>query len=430
MASLRHFPESHEGPSAHLQSSRVSFDLVVIGAGAAGLASAIFAARTGRGRVLALDGSRRLGAKILISGGGRCNITNRSVTERDFHGGNRNVIRQVLRALPVSDTLDFFREIGVSVHEEEDGKLFPDSNRAQTVLHALLEEAERRGVTLGAGTRVTALRRRDGGFAVETPASTVETRRVVVATGGLSVPETGSDGSGYAFARGAGHRLVETTPALVPLLLEGTFHQRLRGVSHRIEIDLQGEKSGRHRRAGSLLWTHFGASGPVALDVSRDWHRAVVERRAVSLTVNLAGGRSFESIEAELLERIKAGGRASVRSLIAPLMPASVAEAVLADSGIAPDLPLHALPRETRRRLVHAIVHRPLPVTGSRGYRYAEATAGGVDLSEIHAGRMESRCWPGLFLAGEILDVDGRLGGFNFQWAWSSGYVAGRAAGG
>jgi predicted Rossmann fold flavoprotein len=405
-----------------------SFDAAVVGAGAAGLATAIFAARHGVSRLIALDGARRLGAKILISGGGRCNVTNKAVSERDFWGGNRNIVKQVLRAFPVPSTVDFFREIGVRLHEEEDGKLFPDSERARTVLDALLDEAQRRGVTLAPGSRVTGIVPARGRFEIATEGgATIEARRVVLATGGLSVPETGSDGAGYGLAQRLGHTLVAPTPALVPLCLDGEWHVGLKGVSQRVEIDVQAERDGRTRLTGSLLWTHFGVSGPVVLNASRLWHRAVLERRAVRVTANLVGGRSFDSLEEGLLDRAKESGHTSIRSAIAEWMPAAVAEAILAAAGVDPGVPLKELTREARRRLLHAVAHRPLPVRDSRGFRFAEATAGGVEVTEIHPQTLESRKTPGLHVVGEVLDVDGRIGGFNFQWAWSSGYVAGCA---
>jgi predicted Rossmann fold flavoprotein len=406
-----------------------AFDVAVIGAGAAGLATAIFAARSGAGRIIALDGARKLGAKILISGGGRCNITNKTVTERDFWGGNRNITKQVLRAFTVDATVSFFRELGVAVHEEEDGKLFPDTNRAHTVLNALLDEAQRRGAVLAPGSRVTALARANGsGFRITTAAGgLVEARRVVLATGGMSVPETGSDGAGYRLARELGHEIVPTTPALAPLLLEGDGHAALRGIAHRVELDIQAEREGRTRLAGSMLWTHFGISGPVVLNASRLWHRAVLEKRAVRVTANLAGGRSFESLEEQLLDRAAEQGRVSIRSVVSEIMPAAVADAVLAGAGIDGGVLLKDFTREARRRLMHAIAHRPLAIRDSRGFRFAEATAGGVELSEIQPSTLESRKCPGLYVVGEVLDVDGRIGGFNFQWAWSSGNVAGQA---
>jgi predicted Rossmann fold flavoprotein len=406
----------------------MTFDVAVIGAGAAGLAASIFAARAaGAGRVVALDGARRIGAKILISGGGRCNVTNAVVTERDFWGGNRHLVKKVLRALPVGATVEFFRELGVTLAEEEDGKLFPTSNRAATVLAALVAEAERRGVRLQAGARVTEILRTAEGFAVHTAAGVVAARRVVLATGGLSIPKTGSDGAGYNFARALGHQVVPTTPGLAPLVLDGDWHQPLSGVSQRVRIDVDAAGAPRARHAGALLWTHFGISGPAALDVSRLWHRAVLEERSVTLTASLVDGRPFEEIEGEL-QVGAASGRSTLRAVVGRWMPASIAEAVLVRLGLTPGLLLSALRREDRRRLAHALVAWPLPVRASRGYGFAEVTAGGVELTEVDTARMESRRCPGLFLAGEVLDVDGRLGGFNFQWAWASGAAAGRAA--
>jgi len=235
----------------------------IVGAGAAGLATAIFAARRGaRGPIVAFDGAARLGAKILVSGGARCNVTNRVVTERDFAGGSSSVVRGILRAFPADKAVSFFREIGVPLHEEADGKLFPDSNRARTVLDALLTEARRCGVELRAGQRVHRVTREGEGFRLETARGEVAADKVVLATGGLSLPKTGSDGGGYQTAVALGHSLVPRTPALVPLVLDGDFHATLAGVSHEAELVVRVEGRRPVVRRGSLLWTHFGVSGP------------------------------------------------------------------------------------------------------------------------------------------------------------------------
>jgi predicted Rossmann fold flavoprotein len=406
-------------------------DVVIVGAGAAGLATAIFAARAAAGlRVLVLDGARRVGAKILVSGGSRCNVTNRVVTERDFWGGPSRLMGRVLRAFPADRAARFFEELGVALHEEEDGKLFPDSNSSRTVLDALLREAERHGVTIESGARVTAVRAHGGGFSVERAgASTIRARAVVLATGGRSLPKSGSDGFGYQLAAAFGHGCVTTTPALAPLVLRGSVHAPLAGVAHPTALALRVAGKTRIRLEGSLLWTHFGASGPVVLNLSRHWHRARLDGdpAAIVVDVSVLPGDRFESLERWLLDEAAARPRAQTTTVLAQRLPHAVAEVWAALAGLARDATMAHLTRDDRRRLAHALVATPFDVEDSRGYAHAEVTAGGVPLDEIDTATMESTRQPGLYLVGEILDVDGRLGGFNFQWAWSSGWVAGRA---
>lgn len=402
-------------------------DLAVVGAGAAGLATAIFTARLGpRAEICALDGASTLGAKILVSGGGRCNVTNSVVRETDFWGGRPPVIRRVLRSFGAQDAATFFRESGVPLHEEPGGKLFPDSGRARTVLDALLAEARKREVRLLTGHRVLAVEPASAGFTIETSQGRLTARRVVLATGGLSLPKTGSDGFGYRLASRLGHSIVPTTPALAPLVLDGVFHAPLAGVSCEAGIAVGVEGARPLRLRGPLLWTHFGISGPVALDASRHWHRARVEGRTVTLCASFLPGAGFEEAERLLLELASARPRTTLPNALATLLPASLAEALAGELGPEAAVPMSRLPRETRRRLAHSLTERPLPVRDSRGYSFAEVTAGGVPLTEVDPATMESRKCPGLHLVGEILDVDGRLGGFNFQWAWSSAWVAAR----
>jgi len=403
-------------------------DVAVVGAGAAGLATAAFAARQAPAlSILMLDGARRPGAKILVSGGGRCNVTNTVVTPADFWAPASPPLRRVLRAFSVERTRAFFEQIGVALHEEPGGKLFPDTRRARTVLDALLEELRRRGVALLADHRVLAVRREAPGFALATGRGVFRARALVLATGGLSLPKTGSDGAGYAFAEALGHSVAPRTPALDPLLLDGSFHAALTGVSHDVEITVREPGARPVRIPGALLWTHFGASGPAALDASRFWHRARLRGREALLTVDLIPGLGFEGAESRLLALAAARPRLSLESAVATLLPAAVSAAVVRARGLDGSTPLGRLRREDRRALVQALLAWPLPVRGTRGYNFAEVTAGGVPLDEVDAGTLESRRCPGLYLAGEILDVDGRLGGFNFQWAWSSAWVVASA---
>jgi predicted Rossmann fold flavoprotein len=402
-------------------------DLVVIGAGAAGLATAIFAKRHNQAlRVICVDGATRIGAKILVSGGSRCNVTNTEVTERDFWGGTPRIVRHVLRAFPASDARAFFADLGVALHEEEDGKLFPDTNRSRDVLDALLAALRDAGAELHTGQRVSAVTPSQPAFFVTATSRHYHTHAVVLATGGRSLPKTGSDGAGYGLARALGHGYVETTPALAPLILAGDRHASLAGVSHGVRLTIRGDDGRSTDLEGALLWTHFGASGPVVLNASRHWHRAQIEGRRVVVLLNLCPGETFESLEAWLIDQAAERPRAQVTTVLASRMPSAVADAWVAASGLA-GITLSHLPRESRRMLIHSVLATALDVRDSRGYSFAEVTAGGIPLEEIDPVRMESRCCPGLFLVGEILDVDGRLGGFNFQWAWSSAWVAGRA---
>lgn len=404
-------------------------DVLVVGAGAAGLATAIFTARrTPALRVVVLDGATRPGAKILVSGGGRCNVTNREVREADFNGGAPPLIRRVLRTFPVPETVAFFREIGVALHEEPGGKLFPDSHSAKTVLAALLAEAGRLGVSVRSSHRVESMAVGGDGFEVVTSRGPLRAPRVVLATGGRSLPKTGSDGHGYTLAAGLGHSCVPTTPALVPLVLRGDRHSRLSGVAQEAELAVHAEGDRIRRLRGSLLWTHFGVSGPVVLDASRHVLRARLEGRGVELRANLAGGADFAAVEAALLEDVAGRPRATASTALERWLPASVARELGGSPG--ESVPLSRLSREKRRELVRAVVESPLPVGDSRGYSFAEATAGGIPLTEIDASTMASRRCPGLVLVGEILDVDGRVGGFNFQWAWSSAWTAARGLAG
>jgi len=412
----------------------VKCDIAIVGAGAAGLAAAIFLRRANPTRsVVLLDGARKPGAKILVSGGTRCNVTNRDVSERDFWGGRRPLIRRVLRAFTADDTVRFFDDLGVPLHEETGGKLFPDSHRSRDILSALVDGVDAAGAQLLADHRVLDVLAVDGGFCAVTAKAGIGCRRIVLATGGESLPKSGSDGAGFQFARRFGHTIVPTTPALVPLVLAdapgGGMHRTLSGVSHDVELSLWADGRITTRQRGSPLWTHFGIRGPVTLNVSRHWLRVEREGRRALLTASFCPGDSFERLDTRWMAAVSTRPKSSVLTALAAEVPESVASALLERLQVDCTRELAHLTRSERRRLVHALLEWPLPVSGCRGYNHAEATAGGVTLDEINPVTMESRICPGLYLIGEMVDVDGRIGGFNFQWAWSSAFVAGRALG-
>jgi hypothetical protein len=244
-------------------------------------------------------------------------------------------------------------------------------------------------------------------------------------TGGRSLPKTGSDGFGYELARRFGHGGVDPIPALAPLLFVGW--ESLAGVAHPAAMTLRVDDRVAITLEGPLLWTHFGASGPLALNMSRHWHRAHAEGRACDVTVNVCPGDTFESLDGWLRALEQSRPRSRVATIVGARVPNAVAERWVGASGIEPDLTMAHVTRERRHALVRTLRETGLPVRGSRGFAYAEVTAGGIPLDEIDSATMESRLCRNLFFTGEILDVDGRLGGFNFQWAWSSAWVAAQA---
>jgi predicted Rossmann fold flavoprotein len=373
--------------------------------------------------VVVLDGARAVGAKILVSGGGRCNVTNRHVNPRDFHGEGQGALGRILAGFDVEATVAFFHELGVPLREEENGKLFPRSGRARTVLDGLLAETRRLDVDVRTGTRVERIERGLEGFRLHTPRGTLPVERVVLATGGRSLPKTGSDGAGYALAGSLGHSVTPQSPALVPLVLAPGLHHGLSGVA--VDVELVARRAPKAiRLRGPLLFTHFGVSGPVVLDASRHWCQAQVAGSPCELWVSFLPDLDFSAAEKWLLEGARTNPSALLRARLSERMPASVAVSLIAREGLADDTRLGRLTRDTRRRLLGGALKWTLPVRESRGYNVAEVTAGGVPLVEVDPATMESRRSPGLFLVGEILDVDGRLGGFDFQWAWSSAWAA------
>ncbi len=404
-------------------------DIAIIGGGAAGLATAIFAARHRPGlRIAILDGARKLGAKLLVSGGGRCNVTNVVVDPEHFFGGSPHIVKRVLNAFPAERAAQFFRDLGVKLHEEEHGKLFPDTNDAHTVLNALLAEAKRLDIALLTDHRVTKVRTKGDHFEIATQAAPLSASHLVLATGGRSLPKTGSDGTGYTLAESLGHTIVPTTPALAPLLLAPDFfHAKLSGLTHEVTLTVRAENAKPQTITGSLLWTHFGISGPVVLNVSRLWHRAKLENRHATVTADFLPGDTPESVEKKLIALAAAQPRTHLNNALSSLLPARLIDAVLTHIALRPNTQMSQFARDQRQSLTRALTALPLPITDSRGFNFAEVTAGGVPLTEIDSATMQSRKTPGLHLVGEILDVDGRIGGFNFQWAWSTAHIAGRA---
>lgn len=405
-------------------------DIAIVGAGAAGLAAGIFAQEINPSlRIILLDGAKTIGAKILVSGGGRCNVTNQHVTASDFHG-NRKVIDRILRRFDEEATVRWLDSLGVPLKTEDTGKLFPVSNKARTVLDALLRRCEELSITLLTQHHVRSITHQGKDFLIQHSQGVIQAQHLIIATGGRSLPKTGSDGSGWDLARYLDHTVTPIYPALVPLLLDPTFfHTDLSGISHDVMLTTRVNNQIVDRRTGSLLWTHFGVSGPVVLDASRFWILATEQGQNVKLHLNCFPQSPPKEVENWLIQAASFPGRKTVQSLLAEQLPTRVASRLAQFLEPHTSLtPINLLPKEARRTLVRTLTNLSLPVIGSRGWNFAEVTAGGIPLKEINPKSMASRIVPGLYVIGEMLDCDGRIGGYNFQWAWSTGYLAGTHA--
>ena len=407
-------------------------DIVIVGAGAAGLMTAAWIGRKlegNRQRILLLDGAKQVGVKILVAGGGRCNVTHYEVDERQYAGGSRNTIRKVLQRFDVPHTVQFFHELGVELKREDTGKLFPVTDSARTVLDALLTELNRLGVELVNPWRVKSIEKGEHGFEIRSDHNDglIDTPRVVLATGGMALPKSGSDGAGYGLVRNLGHSITDRVfPSLVPLVVGGRSHwlTALSGISTRATVEVRSGSNKRLARfENDLLCTHFGLSGPAVMDASRWLTEARSSDAAAGLRVGWLPDETFDSVD----EALRALGGRSVITWIRERLPERLAKAICEAHGVDGSQSGAQFSKDSRRILAHALVEMPVEVLGDRGFTHAEVTAGGVPLSEIDPRTMHSRVCDNLWLVGEILDVDGRIGGFNFQWAWASGYIAGNA---
>lgn len=425
-----------------------AYDVAVLGGGAAGLMASIHAAERGLS-VLLLEKNRRPGVKILISGGTRCNITNarglrntrvvsgpidpsfdpalckgsRAIIEA--FGENGGFLAPALKSFNVEQTIEFFESENVAAKIEANGKIFPVTDRAADVLDALSRRLQRSGAHLRCGSPVLGVEASGDGFEITTPAGAFACRNVIVAMGGQSFPGCGTTGDGFAIARGFGHTIVEPRPALVPLRVRAEWVAALKGVTvPDVSVSvIDGEGAVRIERRESLLFAHFGLSGPAILDVSGLIARSGPSE-ARSLRVDWIPTWRADALDQHIQPESRVGRR-GVSNLIPESLPKRLAEALVLAAGIPAHRVGPELSRDERRRLVAALKGLVLPVADTLGFAKAEVTSGGVALAEVDSRTMESNRRAGLFFVGEVLDLDGLIGGYNFQAAWSTGWLAG-----
>ena len=393
------------------------FDVVVLGAGAAGLFCAGIAGQRGL-KVLLIDHADKVAEKIRISGGGRCNFSNRDTTPAQFLSANPDYCRSALARYTTADFLDLVRRHGIAFHEKHKGQLFCDDSSEQ-IIAMLLAECDSGAVQRWQPCAVAALRASDAGFEIDTDRGTVQASQLVVATGGLSIPKIGATDFGYRLARQFGHKIVEPRPALVPLSFDTETWAPfvpLAGASLAVDI-----ATGSARRKTSfredLLFTHRGLSGPAVLQISSYW------QPGEALTIDLLPGQDA----AQWLREAKQQSKRQLGNALAGLLPQRLADAWLTRLGMDAAKPMPELRDRDLQRLAESLSHWTLSPSGTEGFRKAEVTAGGVDTRELDSRSMASKRQPGLHFIGEVVDVTGWLGGYNFQWAWASAAACARS---
>lgn len=399
--------------------------IIIVGAGASGMTAAIAAARQGA-HVTVLEKMEKPGKKLLITGNGRCNLTNRDLSiENDYRGAGEDFVKQVLEQFTVEDTLAFFGELGL-LTRDRNGYIYPYTDQAGTVLELLLQEMRRLKIKMKYGESVTEIQKTAAGFLVHTAAWSYPCDHVILCTGGKAAPRTGSDGSGYALAASCGHSIKPVYPALVPLKAGGDLPRMLSGTRNQAALSLEIDGKIRHREEGELQWTDYGVSGIVVFQLSRFAAAALAKKRKVRLHIDLMPEYTAEEIKELLVQKDERFPEETAQELLTGILKKKTAAALVKKAG---KKACSEKGQDFFRTALSFLKDLTLEITGTKSFDMAQVCAGGVPAAEVSAKTLESLKMPGLYLAGELLDVDGICGGYNLQWAWSSGYTAGCRAG-
>ena len=407
-------------------------NVIVVGGGAAGMMAAVFAARDGQ-NVQLLEKNEKLGKKLFITGKGRCNITNAADIEDLFTAviSNPKFLYSGFYSFTNQQVIDFFEELGVKTKIERGERVFPVSDHSSDVIAAFSRELKSLGVSVSLHTEVKELLCEQDKVCgvLLTNGKKMKADAVIVATGGISYPSTGSTGDGYRFARETGHRVTELLPSLVPMEVRQWYAKELQGLSLRnIEIRITDGKKKLYEEFGEMLFTHYGVTGPVILSASSVVGKTL-RKKELTLHIDLKPALSEEQLDKRILREFDANHNKQYKNSIDSLFPAKLKPVMIELSEIEPEKKVNEITKEERQRLVHLIKDFTMTLTGLRGYNEAIITKGGVSVKEIDPGTMESKIIKGLYFAGEVLDLDAVTGGYNLQIAWSTGYLAGINAG-
>lgn len=405
------------------------YDLIVIGGGAAGMMAAITAARDKK-RVLLLEKLPQIAAKLKATGGGRCNLTN-TLEHEEFmqkFGKNGRFMQDALKLFDNKSLVDFFKEIGVDTHAPDGFRVFPSSHSSSTIIEALLSEMQRVGVEILKSQRVKTLLHKDANIVgVSTETQTFYAKNIIVATGGLGYPTLGAEGDGHEMAKDSGHKVTELHPAMMPLQTKESWVEHCRADTiAKVELRVDIKKYAKIKAFGDLIFTKNGIRGPVVLDAARDLTPILDKYGEVPILLNLTKGMNEEQLTKYLKDEVLKNQSVTILELLSTLLPAPLSAELCKLSDIEPNLTYGKISGESRVKLIRLLAWTPLTITGHDGFKMAMITRGGIDLKEIEPKTMQSRVIDGLYFCGEIMNLDGPCGGYNLQWSFSSGYLAGK----
>ena len=405
------------------------YDLIVIGSGAAGIMAAITAARDEKS-VLLLEKLPQIAAKLKATGGGRCNLTN-TLENEDFmqkFGKNGRFMQDALNLFDNKSLVDFFKEIGVDTHAPDGFRVFPTSHSSSTIIEALLGEMQRVGVEILKSKRVqTLLHKDDKIVGATTESQTFYAKNIIVATGGLGYPTLGAEGDGHEMAKDAGHKVTDLHSAMMPLKAKESWVESCRADTiAKVELRVDIKKHAKIKAFGDLIFTKNGIRGPVVLDAARDLTPLLDKYGEVPILLNLTKGMNEEQLTKHLRDEVAKNQSATILELLGTLLPTPLLGELCNLTGIEPNLTYGKISGESRAKLIKLLAWTPLTIIGHDGFKMAMITRGGIDLKEIEPKTMQSRVIEGLYFCGEIMNLDGPCGGYNLQWSFSSGYLAGK----
>lgn len=401
--------------------------VLVVGGGAAGMMAAISAKINGA-EVVVLERNNRVGKKILATGNGRCNYTNINLSIDNYHGKNPKFAYSCLSKFGVAETLDFFERLGITPAIEEKGKVFPLSFQSSSVLDVLRFELEDLGVELLTDVFVIGINKGEKFELILEDGRKVYGDKVILATGGCAAPNTGSDGNGYTLAKSMGHSIVEVFPGLVQLKLEGDIFKQVDGVKFVGTAGLYVGNELIKEDRGDILFTNYGISGPPILQLSRTALEYLNNNKAIELKISIIDSKTEKELFDYLIYRFGFMAKKTIEKGLIGLINKRLILPILKEVNIDKNKQISYLSNEEVRRLANILTDWRFNISGSKSFKDAQVTAGGINTDEIDSSTMESKLIEGLYFAGEIVDIDGDCGGFNLQWAWSSGYIAGENA--